>query len=64
MSKLNVGDIFDVTIEKICHETDGLAKFKDEFIFLVSHVTLNEKVKIRVVKYKHRFGICEVIERG
>ena len=63
MNELKVGDVFDVTIEKICYEDDGLAKFEDEFIFLVPHVTLNEKVKIQVIKCKHRFGIAEVIER-
>lgn len=59
---LSIGDIFEVTIEKICQMGDGLAKV-DQFVFLIPDTNEGERVKIKITKCANLFGFAKVIAR-
>ena len=59
-SPVNVGDTFDVTIEDVGKEGDGIARIEG-FVVFVPNTKKGESVKIRVTKVSRRVGFAEVV---
>jgi len=59
-SPVNVGDTYDVTIEDVGKEGDGIARVEG-FVVFVPNTKKGESVKIRVTKVSRRVGFAEVV---
>ncbi len=55
------GDELEVEIEAVASQGDGIAK-KDGFVIFVKGAKVGEKVKIKIVEVKARFGIGEIVQ--
>lgn len=54
------GKTYDVTIEDVGREGDGLARI-DNFVVFVAGTKVGDKVKVRVTKVLRRMAIAEVV---
>ncbi len=59
-SPLNVGDTYDVKIEDVGREGDGIARVEG-FVVFVANTKKGDTVKIRVTKVSRRVGFAEVV---
>jgi len=59
-SPVNVGDTYDVTIEDVGKEGDGIARIEG-FVVFVPNTKKGESVKIRVTKVSRRVAFGEVV---
>ncbi len=59
-SPLNVGDSYDVSIEDVGREGDGIARVEG-FVVFVPNTKKGDNVKIRISKVSRRVGFGEVI---
>jgi predicted RNA-binding protein with TRAM domain len=57
---LNVGDTYDVAIEDVGREGDGIARVEG-FVVFVPNTKKGDNVKIRISKVSRRVGFGEVI---
>ena len=57
---LNVGDTYDVTVEDVGREGDGIARVEG-FVVFVPNTKKGDNVKIRISKVSRRVGFGEVI---
>lgn len=57
---LNVGDTYDVNIEDIGREGDGIARVEG-FVVFVPNTKKGDSVKIRISKVSRRVGFGEVV---
>ncbi len=57
---LNVGDSYDVSIEDVGREGDGIARVEG-FVVFVPNTKKGDNVKIRISKVSRRVGFGEVI---
>ena len=57
---LNVGDTYDVSIEDVGREGDGIARVEG-FVVFVPNTKKGDNVKIRISKVSRRVGFGEVI---
>lgn len=53
------GKTYDVKIEDIAKEGDGIARIEG-FVVFVPNTKVGDEVKIKVSKVMHRFAIAEV----
>jgi len=59
-SPINVGDTYDVKIEDVGREGDGIARIEG-FVVFVPGTKKGDNVKIRVTKISRRVGFAEVV---
>ncbi|MGB3460160.1 MAG: TRAM domain-containing protein [Halobacteriota archaeon] len=59
-SPLNVGDSYDVSIEDVGREGDGIARVEG-FVVFVPNTKKGDNVKIRISKVSRRVGFGEVV---
>jgi len=59
-SPINVGETYDVKIEDVGREGDGIARVKG-FVVFVPNAKRGENVKIRVTKVSRKVGFAEVV---
>ncbi|NAS89508.1 deoxyribonuclease [ANME-1 cluster archaeon AG-394-G21] len=57
---LNVGDTYDVTVEDVGREGDGIARVEG-FVVFVPNTKKGDNVKIRISKVSRRVGFGEVV---
>jgi predicted RNA-binding protein with TRAM domain len=57
---LNVGDTYDVNIEDVGREGDGIARIEG-FVVFVPNTKKGDSVKIRIAKVSRRVGFGEVV---
>ena len=57
---LNVGDTYDVKIEDVGREGDGIARVEG-FVVFVPNTKKGDSVKVRVTKVSRRVGFAEVV---
>jgi predicted RNA-binding protein with TRAM domain len=57
---LNVGETYDVSIEDVGREGDGIARVEG-FVVFVPNTKKGDNVKIRISKVSRRVGFGEVI---
>ncbi|HIE32019.1 MAG TPA: TRAM domain-containing protein [Methanosarcinales archaeon] len=55
------GETYDVTIEDVAREGDGIARVQG-FVIFVSNTKVGDAVKIRVDKVMRRFAIAAIAE--
>ncbi|MDI6811082.1 MAG: TRAM domain-containing protein [archaeon] len=59
-SPVNVGETYDVKIEDVGREGDGIARVEG-FVVFVPNTKKGESVKIRVTKVSRRVAFAEVV---
>ena len=59
-SPLNVGDTYDVSVEDVGREGDGIARVEG-FVVFVPNTKKGDNVKIRISKVSRRVGFGEVV---
>jgi len=59
-SPLNVGDVYDVKIEDVGREGDGIARVEG-FVVFVPNTKKGDNVKIQITKVSRRVGFAEVV---
>ncbi len=59
-SPLNVGDTYDVKVEDVGREGDGIARVEG-FVVFVPNTKKGDSVKIRITKVSRRVGFAEVV---
>jgi predicted RNA-binding protein with TRAM domain len=57
---LNVGDTYDIMIEDVGREGDGLARIEG-FVVFVPNTKKGDNVKIRISKVSRRVAFAEVV---
>ena len=57
---INIGETYDVTIEDVGREGDGIARIEG-FVVFVPNTKKGESVKIRVTKVSRRVAFAEVV---
>jgi predicted RNA-binding protein with TRAM domain len=57
---IDVGETYDVTIEDVGREGDGIARIEG-FVVFVPNTNKGDTVKIRVTKVSRRVGFAEVV---
>ena len=57
---INVGETYDVTIEDVGREGDGIARVEG-FVVFVPNTNKGDSVKIRVTKVSRRVAFAEVV---
>ena len=57
---INVGETYDVTIEDVGREGDGITRIEG-FVVFVPNTNKGDNVKIRVTKVSRRVGFGEVV---
>ncbi len=58
---VNEGDVRTVTIEAIGEKGDGIARI-DGYVLFVPNVSLNDEVKVKIVRVLRKYGFAEVME--
>ncbi len=58
---MKVGDEFQVKIEALNHQAQGIAKL-DGYVLFVDHVLLDEVLKVRIVEAKKEYARAEIVE--
>jgi len=59
-SPIDVGETYDVTIEDVGREGDGITRIEGLVVF-VPNTKKGDSVKIRVTKVSRRVGFAEVV---
>jgi predicted RNA-binding protein with TRAM domain len=59
-SPINIGETYDVTIEDVGREGDGITRVEG-FVIFVPNTQKGDTVKIRVTKVSRRVGFGEVV---
>ncbi|MFV9676049.1 MAG: TRAM domain-containing protein [Methanosarcinales archaeon] len=59
-SPLNVGDVYDVKIEDVGREGDGIARVEG-FVVFVPNTKKGDSVKVKISKVSRRVGFGEVV---
>ncbi|MCD6209710.1 MAG: TRAM domain-containing protein [Methanophagales archaeon] len=59
-SPINVGDVYDVQIEDVGREGDGIARVEG-FVVFVPNTKKGDNVKVRISKVSRRVGFGEVV---
>jgi predicted RNA-binding protein with TRAM domain len=59
-SPINVGETYDVTIEDVGRDGDGIARIEG-FVVFVPNTKKGDKVKIRVTKVSRKVGFAEIV---
>jgi predicted RNA-binding protein with TRAM domain len=59
-SPLNIGETYDVTVEDVGREGDGIARVEG-FVVFVPNTKKGDSVKIRVTKVSRRVAFGEVV---
>ena len=59
-SQVNVGDTYDVKIEDVGREGDGIARIEG-FVVFVGNTKKGDGVKVRITKVSRRVGFAEVV---
>jgi predicted RNA-binding protein with TRAM domain len=57
---INVGDTYDVTIEDVGRDGDGIARIEG-FVVFVPNTKKGDKAKIRVTKVSRKVGFAEIV---
>ncbi len=57
---LNVGDTYDVKIDDVGREGDGIARVEG-FVVFVPNTKKGDNVKIQITKVSRRVGFAEVV---
>ncbi len=60
-SPIDIGKTYDVTIEELGREGDGIARIEG-FVVFVPNTKKGDSVKIRVTRVSERVGFAEVVE--
>lgn len=55
------GEAYDVTIEDIAREGDGIARVKG-FVIFVPNAKVGDEVNIKVTKVMRKFAFGEIVE--
>ncbi len=58
---VTVGETYDVTIDDIAKQGDGIARIKG-FVIFVPNTKVGDKVKIKVNKVMRKFAFAEKVE--
>ncbi len=58
---INVGDEYDVKIEDVGRDGDGIARIEG-FVVFVSGAKLGDEVKIKINSTRRNFGFADVVE--
>jgi len=59
-SPLNVGDVYDVKVEDVGREGDGIARVEG-FVVFVPNTKKGDSVKVKISKVSRRVGFGEVV---
>lgn len=59
-SPIDIGETYDVTIEDVGREGDGITRIEG-FVVFVPNTKKGDSVKIRVTKVSRRVGFAEVV---
>jgi predicted RNA-binding protein with TRAM domain len=59
-SPINVGETYDVTIEDVGRDGDGIARIEG-FVVFVPNTKKGDKAKIRVTKVSRKVGFAEIV---
>ncbi|MBI4983516.1 TRAM domain-containing protein [Candidatus Woesearchaeota archaeon] len=62
VAPVNVGEVFEVSIDAVGEKGDGIAKVKG-FVLFVPRVKKGEYVKIKITKVLKNVGFAEVVEK-
>ncbi|MFZ2070082.1 MAG: TRAM domain-containing protein [Halobacteriota archaeon] len=57
---MNVGDVYDVKIEDVGREGDGIARVEG-FVVFVPNTKKGDSVKVKITKVSRRVGFAEVV---
>ncbi len=57
---INVGETYDVTIEDVGRDGDGMARIEG-FVVFVPNTQKGDNVKVRVTKVSRRVGFAEIV---
>ena len=60
-SPINVGDEYDVIIEDVGRDGDGIARIEG-FVVFVSGAKLGDEVKIKINSTRRNFGFADIVE--
>jgi len=60
-SPIDIGKTYNVTIEELGREGDGIARIEG-FVVFVPNTKKGDSVKIRVTRVSERVGFAEVVE--
>ncbi len=60
ISPVNVGDVYDVKIEDVGREGDGIARVEG-FVVFVPNTKKGDNVRVRISKVSRRVGFGEVV---
>ena len=60
-SPINEGEEYDVKIEDLGRDGDGIARIEG-FVVFVSGAKVGDEVKIRITSTRRNFGFAEVVE--
>ena len=60
-SPIKEGDEYDVKIEDVGREGDGITRIEG-FVVFVSGAKVGDEVKIRITSTRRNFGFAEVVE--
>lgn len=60
-SPINVGDEYDVKIEDVGRDGDGIARIEG-FVIFVTGAKVGDEVKIKINSTKRNFAFAEVVE--
>lgn len=61
IAPVKVGETYDVSIEDIAKEGDGIGRIEG-FVIFVPQTKVGDKVKIKVNKVMRKFAIAEKVE--
>ena len=57
---INVGETYDVTVEDVGREGDGIARIEG-FVVFVPNTKKGDSVKIRITKVSRRVAFAEIV---
>ena len=60
-SPLNEGEEYDVKIEDVGRDGDGIARIEG-FVVFVTGAKLGDEVKIKITSTRRNFGFAEIVE--
>ncbi|MEN6290656.1 MAG: TRAM domain-containing protein [Methanobacterium sp.] len=60
-SPLNEGEEYDVKIEDLGRDGDGIARIEG-FVVFVTGAKLGDEVKIKITSIRRNFGFAEIVE--
>ncbi len=58
---INVGEEYDVKIEDVGRDGDGIARIEG-FVVFVSGAKLGDEVKIKINSTRRKFGFADIVE--